>query len=147
MANKRNCNVPGCNKQAGPSRGLCFMHYHRMIRGADKEAAAEAAKYADPPKRRRRQSAAKPRAAAGNSDNPGRTYRTPRAEKQSSAGADDRIAAITEFATGMGIPYLALGDGSFLFHQPGAGERVLILTKHGHLRPGELKLQPAMETA
>jgi hypothetical protein len=130
----RMCNVPDC----GPhkkllGRGLCSKHYY-YLKSPDPAKRAEANKYAAPPKRKGGKAAEPPAVPAGD----------PQAA-ETPPEADIRIAAITEFASALGIRHSEFGKGR-LFTRPEWGERVLVLTEGGYLRWAGVNMEKALET-
>ena len=120
------CNVSDCDHPA-KCRGLCVKHYWQLRKGKP-SVQAEAERYADPVKKSRWNK--RPGDKASEPRPPGS------GQKRSSPAADERIAAITEFATAIGIDRLGVSDG-IVFH---AGGRTVFLDQAGRLHDARFSL-------
>ena len=143
MANG-NCRVPGCVKQP-VSRGLCGMHVYRATKGKPGPERDEAIKYALPPTRGpdRVVGTGEDRGgmalAGGTAELKKQVAKARRKNRQADAEtdplADAAIAAVTGFATVMGIRRVKHAQG-FLF--VGDDDTTIVLTKEGELREATL---------
>lgn len=142
MADKT-CNVPGCEKPVS-GRGLCGMHWFRATKGKDGPAKDEALRYANPSRRKaggdaktssdKVEDAAEKRAR-------NQPRRIDQAQARKAEKTDERIAAITEFATAMGIDHIDYHGGR-LYPCPKT-DNFIFLTEFGNIQEGILNLGTA----
>lgn len=152
--NKKTCNVPGCGKDTF-CRGLCATHYWRMKKGRNAAVRAEAEKYAEASKRpgKRKSATRQPKpvskpdertapAEGGTNVPPGKQYWG--SDEFRERLAEERIAAVTEFATAVGIRSIDY-EGGLLFLSPGEDRQPLYLTPAGTLRHVKLTVSDNTE--
>jgi len=141
---KKTCNVPGCNKK-GKYRGLCPTHYSRSLKGDP-----EAIGHRNPSKTTGSRSAPKPAGEKTTTDQAadadekrarGLPQRIDQAQARKSQEADERITAVTEFATAMGIDHIDYNGGR-LYPCPKTGS-FIFLTDGGNIQEAVLSLGTA----
>ncbi len=140
---EKTCNVPECEKPVS-ARGLCGQHWHRAFRGKDGPAKDEAVKYMNPLIRKAPAKAAPPPVVSDAADlkrERGQAGRIDQAQARKSKEADERVAAITEFATAIGVEHIDYNGGR-LYPCPKTGGFVF-LTEGGNLQNAILSLGTA----
>lgn len=144
---EKTCNVPGCEKPVS-GRGLCGMHWFRATKGKDGPGKDEALRYANPPRgkgaRAKTADAKTPAdkaADAAEKRERSQPRRIDQAQARKAEKTDERIAAVTEFATAMGIEHIDYHGGR-LYPCPKTGSFVF-LTEFGNLQNAMLSLDTA----
>lgn len=144
---EKTCNVPGCEKPVS-GRGLCGMHWFRATKGKDGPAKDEALRYANPargkgdkPESAGEKTILDKAANAAEKREKSLPRRIDQAQARKAEEADERIAAITEFATAMGIDHIDYHGGR-LYPCPKT-DNFIFLTESGNIQEGILNLGTA----
>lgn len=179
--NTKTCNVPDCGKPAYNGRGLCVTHYWRMKKGKAPADRAYLEKYANPSTRkpptpkpassisrisqkaeklrkmRERKPQAKPAFDADDEIEETETRPAKRVnlspDEMIQRIAEERIAAVSEFATALGLSHLDY-DGGLLFANvagdvkaklEGGAIQPLYISQYGKLRYATLTMSDRPE--